>query len=131
MLNYELYHHGVKGMKWGVRRYQNADGTLTTRGKKKYAKKILNEHVNRANLHLANSKTSTAKKMKSGRGATGQEMLDEVNRAVVKAQREIDKKYGANSLEIAQKHQKNKQNAKVFAMAAGGFALTTILGRRY
>ena len=31
----ELYHHGVKGMKWGVRRYQNTDGTLTEAGKKK------------------------------------------------------------------------------------------------
>lgn len=30
----ELYHHGVKGMKWGVRRYQNEDGTLTANGKK-------------------------------------------------------------------------------------------------
>lgn len=29
----ELYHHGVKGMKWGVRRYQNEDGTLTAKGK--------------------------------------------------------------------------------------------------
>lgn len=35
MQNDELYHHGIKGMKWGVRRYQNKDGSLTTAGKKK------------------------------------------------------------------------------------------------
>lgn len=31
-----LKHHGVKGQKWGIRRYQNEDGTLTTLGKKRY-----------------------------------------------------------------------------------------------
>lgn len=31
-----LAHHGVKGQKWGVRRYQNADGTLTDAGKRRY-----------------------------------------------------------------------------------------------
>lgn len=42
MISYknELYHHGIKGQKWGVRRYRNEDGTLTAAGKKRYHKDI-------------------------------------------------------------------------------------------
>lgn len=36
MSEYVLMHHGVKGMHWGIRRYQNKDGTLTSAGKKRY-----------------------------------------------------------------------------------------------
>lgn len=32
----ELYHYGVKGQKWGIRRYQNSDGTLTELGRQRY-----------------------------------------------------------------------------------------------
>ena len=35
-MNNELQHFGIKGMKWGVRRYQNKDGSLTPAGKKRY-----------------------------------------------------------------------------------------------
>ena len=40
MNNAELYHHGVKGQRWGIRRYQNKDGSLTAYGKKRYAKEL-------------------------------------------------------------------------------------------
>ena len=36
----ELYHHGIKGQRWGVRRYQNADGSLTAAGQKRYDRDI-------------------------------------------------------------------------------------------
>lgn len=36
-MNNELIHYGVLGMKWGIRRFQNKDGTLTAAGKARYS----------------------------------------------------------------------------------------------
>ena len=43
----ELYHWGIKGMKWGIRRCQNKDGSLTPAGKKKASSDIEDEQLNR------------------------------------------------------------------------------------
>ena len=37
-VNDSLYHHGVKGQQWGVRRYQNSDGSLTEEGRRRYGR---------------------------------------------------------------------------------------------
>lgn len=38
----ELHHHGIKGMRWGVRRFQNSDGSLTPAGRKRYSENVTN-----------------------------------------------------------------------------------------
>lgn len=51
MYETELMHYGVKGMKWGVRRYQNKDGSLTPEGQKKYAK-VVGKNIKRSSNFL-------------------------------------------------------------------------------
>lgn len=46
IVNGELRHWGVKGMKWGVRRYQNKDGTLTAAGEKRYSREAKEKGFN-------------------------------------------------------------------------------------
>ena len=58
----ELYHWGIKGMKWGVRRYQNKDGTLTEKGKKRY-----NDEADRGDYNQTKSDGTRFKQTKKGK----------------------------------------------------------------
>lgn len=55
-----LMHFGIKGMKWGVRRYQNKDGTLTKAGQKRYNKEM--EKI-KAEQKVVNNKKRTQAKL--------------------------------------------------------------------
>ena len=57
--NGELYHWGVTGMKWGIRRYQNKDGSLTPAGKKRY--KTAEEELKAREKVIKNAERAKAK----------------------------------------------------------------------
>ena len=67
-----LVHHGILGMKWGIRRYQNKDGTLTSAGKKRYS--------NNDDIKDAPQKNTEEPKKKSVKDMSDEELRREVNR---------------------------------------------------
>ena len=58
----DLRHHGIKGQKWGVRRFQNADGSLTAAGRKRYGTDDFKDALDKVNK--ADSLIKTAKKFR-------------------------------------------------------------------
>ena len=62
----ELYHHGIVGMKWGVRRYQNKDGSLTKEGKARQ-KQELKDFKEKEIGKLNKKKSKTSEKLKNNK----------------------------------------------------------------
>lgn len=91
----ELYHYGVAGMRWGVRRYQNRDGTLTKAGKKR-AVKLETQYTALTGKSLHKTSSSSSKQ----RRKTVSEMSDEELRKAINRLR-MEKQYKQLVLETA------------------------------
>lgn len=69
----ELYHFGIKGMRWGVRRYRNEDGTLTAAGKERYSS---GEGSGSSEDRVANAKNKKSFQKLSDHFKRGGDMFD-------------------------------------------------------
>lgn len=74
-----LTHHGVMGMKWGVRRYQNPDGTLTAAGRKRYLK-FAGSDSNEKKTRLVNLMRSNAEWQKGQSGKQQKALASKIDK---------------------------------------------------
>ena len=84
----ELYHHGIKNQKWGERRYQYADGSLTPAGKKRYGTKSNYEKVLKAKGLKAKVKAQKEREKQNAR--TEAEVAKYKKRAGIKEEKDTN-----------------------------------------
>lgn len=130
----ELYHHGILGMKWGIRRYQNEDGSLTEEGERRYAK--LSERERLSNIDASERGVNSARYGLFGSGYETGRLLSDQKRRKNMTDEEFEE-------EINRSFERNKKNNKLgrtltginyggiageMAGALGGLALSDVIG---
>ena len=120
----ELYHFGVKGMKWGVRRYQNEDGSLTSLGKKRDKmlsdRKIAKKHQTTSNIVNAEYSRREFEDAK-----TRLKLENQTKKS--KRQQDLEKKYLKQGFtkDEAEIKAYNRAKTETILKVAGGIALAS------
>lgn len=121
MNNNDIYHHGIMGQKWGVRRYQHEDGTYTDAGLKR---KDSGEHSSRVNsaINKAKSAKNNITKMKNKSTYTIKRIKTVANDPIGTAKKHAKSAYDEKVDSVKNKFQlsdKQKKALKVGAVVAG------------
>lgn len=123
MDNNELMHYGILGMKWGVRRYQNPDGSLTPEGKRRLAKKEAKKR--KPSEDYLKTKDARTKKAYELSDAELRELNNRLN---------LERNYN----DLTRKKSKGEKVVKTFVKTAGTIAAIDVayetykrLGKKY
>ncbi|MBO7423002.1 MAG: hypothetical protein J6T99_06400 [Oscillospiraceae bacterium] len=104
-MSQELYHHGILGMKWGIRRYQNKDGSLTDKGRKRL------ERSGFKNSNISVSKDQTLYRVSGSDEELGSERK---YAALTKGEADIYKKYA----DLGYLGKEAKENGKIYELSS-------------
>ena len=111
---YELYHHGVLGMKWGIRRYQNADGSLTGAGRRRYGSEASSSKKaeKQAKKNKAKQKRKT---IRAGANILREEMAKATERHIIEMKN--DKKFKSDVAAGRNLVRNGETSASIYARA--------------